>query len=86
MECIQMYYNLVTALYIIYWHEYCYFFLFIENITKLVDDLQACDEGVQETWAKLIATQNDGGDITALLAQYTKENGDKDALIAAIVT
>ena len=62
------------------------FFLFIENITKLVDDLQACDEGVQETWAKLIATQNDGGDITALLAQYTKENGDKDALIAAIVT
>ena len=37
---------------------------------------------MQETWARLIATHNEGGHITALLAQY----GDKDALIARIVT
>ena len=41
---------------------------------------------VQETRARLIATHNEGGHVTALLAQYTKKNGDKDALIAAIVT
>ena len=93
----EMYYNLVTALYIIYWLEYCYIFclfcsinvnifLFIENMTKLVVDLQVCDEDVQETWTRLIATHNEGSDITTLLAQYTKKIGDKDALIAAIVT
>ena len=60
--------------------------IFIENITKHVDDLLACDEDVQETWARLIATHNEGGHVTALLAQYSKKNGDKDALIAAIVT
>ena len=41
---------------------------------------------MQETWARLIATHNEGGHITALMAQYTKKNGDKDALIAGIVT
>ena len=60
--------------------------IFIENTTKHVDDLQACDEDVQETWARVIATHNEGGHVTALLAQYTKKNGDKDTLIAAIVT
>ena len=35
--------------------------------------------------AMLIATHNEGGDIMTPLAQYTKKNGDKDDLIAAIV-
>ena len=55
-------------------------------MTKLVEDLQNCDQHVQEIWARLVSSHNERSDISGLLAEYTKGNSKKDTLIAAIVT
>ena len=52
---------------------------------NLVENLHVSGEVVSHIWSLLVSTYNDGGDVSTMLVEYTKENQKKEQYIGNLV-
>lgn len=52
---------------------------------NLLKNLQISDQVVDQIWSSLVSTYNDGGDISALLAEYARESQTRDRHVKTLV-
>lgn len=62
-----------------------YFDCFAEELTHLLQNLQASEQVICQIWSALVEANTEGKELTALIMEYTREARTRDNLIKSLV-